>query len=163
MKMVLAVLLTSASLLAQTGPTVSQLVGTWKLVSIEDTFQDGTTGPSKQFGAHAHGFIMYEPDGYMCATIVNGDRAPWADPAKPTQAEKATYYDTFINYCGKYKLDSATSTVTHYPEVAWTNAYVGSTQPRPFRLEGDKFIITATKGISDPAIKQRVLVWQRAR
>jgi len=163
MKIVLAVLLTSASLLAQSGPIVSQLVGTWKLVSIEDTLQNGTTGPSKQFGPHAHGFIMYEPDGYMCATIVNSDRAPWTDAAKPTEAEKAAYYDSFVSYCGTYKLDSATSTVTHYPEVAWTNAYVGSTQPRPFRLEGDKFIITATKGMSDPTIKQRVLVWQKAK
>jgi hypothetical protein len=163
MKILLSLLLTSASLLAQSGPTVSQLLGTWKLVSIEDTFQDGTTGPWKQFGPHPHGFIMYQPDGYMCATIVSGDRAAWADPAKPTEAEKAAYYDTFINYCGTYKLDSATSTLTHYPEVAWTNAYVGSTQPRPFKLQGDKLIITATKGISDPSVKQRVLVWQRAK
>ena len=29
------------------------------------------------------------------------------------------------------------STVTHSPELAWTPSYVGSTQPRPFRLEGN--------------------------
>jgi len=163
MKILFLLLLTSSSLLAQTAPTVSQLVGTWKLVSVEDTMQDATLQPSKTFGPHPHGFIMYGPDGYMCATIVNGDRAPWTDPAKPTEAEKAAYYDTFLAYCGTYKLDSASSTVTHYPEVAWTQAYVGSTQPRPFKLEGDRFIITLTKGISDPSIKQRVLVWQRAK
>lgn len=144
-------------------PTVSQLVGTWKLVSIEDTMSDGKVQPSSQFGSHPHGFIMYEPDGYMCASIVNGDRPEWKDKAKPTDAEKIEYYDTFISYCGSYKLDSASSTVTHYPEVAWTPAYVGSTQPRPFRLDSNRLIITATKGISDPTIKKRVLVWQRAK
>lgn len=163
MKVLLATILLCVSMLAQSAPTVSQLVGTWKLVSIEDTMKDGTVQPSKQFGPHPHGFIMYEPDGYMCATIVNGDRPIWKDPANATDAEKIAYYDTLIAYCGSYKLDSATSTVTHYPEVAWEPAYVGSTQPRPFRLEGNKLIITAVRGISDPAIQKRTLVWQRAK
>jgi len=163
MKSLLSVLLLSVSLLAQSAPTVSQLVGTWKLVSIEDTMKDGTVQPSKQFGSHPRGFIMYEPDGYMCASIVNGDRPAWKDTAHATDAEKIAYYDTFIAYCGTYKLDSATSTVTHYPEIAWEPAYVGSTQPRPFHLEGNKLIITVTIGISDSAIQKRVLVWQRAK
>jgi hypothetical protein len=166
MKALLSVVLLSASLFAQSAtavPTVSQLVGTWKLVSIEDTMRDGKVQPSAQFGPHPHGFLMYEPDGHMCATIVNGDRPSWKDPNHATDAEKIAYHDTLIAYCGSYQLDSATSTVTHYPEIAWEPAYVGSTQPRPFRLEGDKLIITATAGMSDPAIKKRVLVWQRAK
>ena len=166
MRVIVSLVLLSASLLAQTAapaPTVAQLVGTWKLVSIEDTMKDGKVQPSAQFGPHPHGFIMYEPDGYMCATIMNGDRPAWKDQAKPTDAEKIAYYDTLIAYCGSYKLDSATSTVTHYPEVAWTPAYVGSTQPRPFRLEGNRLIITVSRGISDPSIQKRVLMWERAK
>jgi hypothetical protein len=68
---------------------------------------------------------------------VNTDRPAWKDPDQPTDAEKIAYYDTFIAWCGTYKLDSASSTVTHSPELAWTPSYVGSTQPRPFRLEGN--------------------------
>jgi hypothetical protein len=165
MKVLYATLLLAASSLAQNAtpaPTVAQLLGTWKLVSIEDTMTDGKVQPSAQFGSHPNGFIMYEPDGHMCATIANGDRPAWKDPAKPTDAEKIAYYDTFIAYCGSFKLDSATSTVTHYPSVAWTPAYVGSTQQRPFRLEGNRLIITATRGISNTAIQKRVLVWERA-
>jgi len=163
MKLLLAALVLSASLLAQSAPTTAQLVGTWKLLSIEDTSKDGTVHPSVQFGPHPHGFLMYEPDGHMCATIVNGDRPAWKDPNHATDAEKIAYYDTLLAYCGTYKLDSATSTVTHYPEIAWLPAYVGSTQPRPFRLEGDKLIITVTSDMSNPATKQRVLVWERAK
>jgi Lipocalin-like domain len=166
MKVLYATLLLAASSLAQNAtpaPTVAQLLGTWKLVSIEDTMTDGKVQPSVQFGSHPYGFIMYEPDGHMCATIANGDRPAWKDPAKPTDAEKIAYFDTFIAYCGSFKLDSETSTVTHYPSVAWTPAYVGSTQPRPFRLEGDRLIITATRGLSNPAIQKRVLVWERAK
>lgn len=166
MKSVLIAILLAAASLAQTAapaPTVAQLLGTWKLVSIEDTFNDGKVGPSVQFGPHPHGFIMYEPDGYMCASIVNSDRPAWKDPAKAADAEKIAYYDSFIAYCGTFKLDSATSTVTHFPEIAWSPAYVGSTQPRPFRLEGSRLIITATRGLTNLDIQKRVLVWERAK
>jgi len=154
----IAALLTTASL-AQTvtpGPTVAQLLGTWKLVSIEDTMSDGKVQPPAQYGPHPHGFIMYRPDGYMCATIVNSDRPAGKDPAKPTDAEKVAYYDSFLAYCGRFKLDSASSTVTHFPEVAWSPSFVGSTQPRPFRLEGNRLIITATRGLLNPEIQKRV-------
>jgi len=166
MRALLTTLVLSACSVAQTAvpaPTVAQLIGTWKLVSIADTMKDGKVQPSTQFGPHPHGFIMYEPDGYMCASIVNGDRTAWKDPGHATDAEKISYYDTFIAYCGSYRLDGATSSVTHYPEVAWTPSYVGSTQPRPFRLEGNRLIITATRGLSDPAIQKRTLIWERAR
>jgi hypothetical protein len=162
MKILITTLLLAASLFAQSVPTAAQLVGTWKIVSIEDTMADGKVQPSAQFGPHPHGFLMYEPDGYMCATLVNGDRPAWTDAAHPTNQEKIAYFDTLIAYCGTYKLDTATSTVTHYPEVAWTPSYVRSTQPRPFRIEGNHLIITVTRGISDPSIKQRILVWERA-
>lgn len=166
MKVFLSILLLAVCSLAQTAtpvPTVAQLLGTWRLVSIEDTMKDGKVQPSTQFGPHPQGFIMYEPDGHMCATIANGDRPAWKDPANATDAEKIAYYDTFIAYCGTFKLDGERSTVTHYPSVAWTPSYVGSTQPRPFRLEGKRLIITASRGLSNPDIQKRVLVWERAQ
>ena len=94
--------------------------------------------PPAKYGPHPHGFIMFEPDGYSCGIIVNGDRQEWKDKTKPTDAEKIETYDTLFAACGSYKLDSATSIFTYYPEVAWTPAYVGSTQPPPFKLEGNQ-------------------------
>ena len=121
MKSALIAILLAVSSIAQTAtppaPTVAQLLGTWKLVSIEDTMKDGKVQTSP-FGSHPRGFLMYQPEGYMCASIVNSDRPAWKDPDKATDAEKIAYYDTFIAYCGPYKLDGATSTVTHFPEIA---------------------------------------------
>ena len=162
MKLLLTLPLFAALSLAQ-GPTVSQLVGTWQIVSIEDSMKDGSVGPPADLGPHPKGFLMYEPDGHMCAALVNSDRPAWKDFAKATDAEKIAYYDTFIAYCGTYKLDSTASTVTHYPSVAWTPAYVGSTQKRPFKLEGNRLIITVTEGVVDLGIQKRVLVWERAK
>lgn len=170
MKMFLAVLyfgvlLTIQAASAQSAlpaPKTAQLLGTWKLVSIEETIA-GKTRTSTLYGAHPVGFIMYQPDGHMCAELSSGEPPAWRDPAKATDAQKIAYYESFIAYCGTFKLDSKTSTLYHFPTVAWTPSYVGSTQPRPFRLEGDKLIITATKGLPDPKMEKLTLVWQRAK
>ena len=164
MKILLATLLLAGSLLAQTttpAPTDAQIVGAWQLVSIEDTMKDGAVKPPEQLGTHPRGFLMYHPDGHMCASIMSPDRPAWKDPNKATDAEKITYYETFIAYCGTYKLDAGKSIVTHYPVVAWTPAYVGSTQVRPFKLEGNRLIITVPDPL--PAVTKRVLVWERAQ
>ena len=164
MKVVLLILLLAVSTLAQTTtatPTATQLIGSWKLVSVEDTMKDGTVKPAPGLGPHAKGYLMYEPDGHMCAALMDPDRPSWNEPYKATDAEKIASFDTFIAYCGTYKLDSERSTVTHYPEVAWMPSYVGSNQARPFTLEGNRLIITVT--ISDPKTQKRTLVWQRAQ
>jgi hypothetical protein len=163
LKTLLTVLLLAASSLAQsaTSPSAAaQLIGTWQMVSIEDTMKDGTVKAPDQFGPHPRGFLMYHPDGHMCAQIMNPDRPAWKDPAKATEAEKITYYDTFIAYCGTYKLDAANSVVTHYPSVAWTPAYVGSSQVRPFKIDGNRLIITVAAPL--PTVTKRVLIWERS-
>lgn len=163
MKTLFLTFLLAASALAQSttpAPTVSQLIGTWRLVSVVDTMKDGTTGFQPELGPHPRGFLMYEPDGHMCASLMNPDRPSWKDPYQATDAEKIASFDAFIAYCGTYKLDSQHSVVTHYPQVAWLPAYVGSTQPRPFRLEGDRLTITVK--ISNPKVEKRTLVWARA-
>ena len=165
MKALLATILLAACALAQSGsparPTTGQLVGTWRLVSMEDTMTDGSVKPPERFGAHSIGFLMYEPDGNMCASIMAPERQPWKDPAKPTNEEKINYYDTFIAYCGTYKLDAERSIVTHYPVVAWTPAYVGSKQERPFKIEGRRLTITVPNPL--PGVVKRVLVWERSQ
>lgn len=161
----LAILVFAQVALAQSTlapPTVAQLVGTWQLVSIEETI-GGKAQPTALWGAHPVGFIMYQPDGHMCAELNNGDLPGWKDPAKATDAQKITYYSSFIAYCGTFKLDAGNSTLYHYPSVAVSPSYVGSTQVRPFRLEGDKLIITAKTGLPDPKMEKIVLVWQRAK
>jgi Lipocalin-like domain len=163
MKTVLTTLLLATCSLARSSsraaPTVAQLVGTWRVVSVEVTMKDGTVKPDDKFGPHARGYIMYEPDGHMCAEVMNPDRPAWRNPDKPTQEEKITAFDGFIAYCGTYKLDAEHSTVTHYPEVAWNPPYVGSTQPRPFRIEGKRLIITPAS--TETKVAMRVLTCER--
>jgi len=142
-------------------PTVAQLLGTWQLVSVEGsvTGQDEPTLPD---GAHPVGFLMYQADGHMCAVLTNGDTQA-EDLTKATDAEKIALSQSFSAYCGTLRLDPENSTMYHCPSVALSPSFVGSTQPRPFRMEGDKLIITMTKGLRDPKMEKLVLVWQRAK
>lgn len=141
--------------------TLEQLLGTWRLISIEDTIA-GEARPAVDLGAHPAGFLIYAPDGHMCATLVDGDRPAWKDATSPTDDEKVVYYDSFVGYSGTFRLDAEKSVVYHYPTVAWSPAFVGTTQARPIRLDGDKLIITVTANLGDPRLEKRVLVWQRA-
>ncbi len=143
-------------------PGAERLVGTWQLVSIEDTIA-GEAGPAVDLGAHPVGFLMYQADGHMSATLVDGDRPAWKNATRPTNAEKIAYFDTFVAYCGTFKVDPEKSIVYHYPAVAWTPAFLATNQARPFRLEGDKLIITVTENLGDPSMEKRVLLWQRAK
>jgi hypothetical protein len=143
-------------------PHTRQLFGTWQLVSVEDIIT-GRAEPLLPYGGHPTGFLMYQPDGHMCATLTDGERPRWRDADHPTDAEKVAYYDSFVAYCGTFEVDPEKSIVIHYPTVAWWPGFVGTTQARPFRLEGDKLIITVTESLGDPRVEKRVLVWQRAK
>ena len=146
---------------ATASPSAAQLVGTWQLVSYELTMKDGSVTPSPQFGPHARGFLMYEADGHMCAEIMNPDQPAWKNPSKPTSSEKLATFDSMLAYCGTYTVDAEHSTVTHFPAVSWMPPMVGSAQPRPFRIEGNRFIVTLAG--TGPAIVRTVLVWERAK
>lgn len=158
-----AVMSASTMTLAQSGAGAGakqQIVGTWRLVSIEDTTSDGKTGPAKEFGSNAKGYLMYEADGHMCAEIMKPERT-LADAAHPTEKEKADAFDGFIAYCGTYDFNADETMVTHHPDVAWTPPWVGTVQQRPFRLEGDRLIIIPK--LTQANLVKRVLTWERMK
>jgi len=157
----LGLVLCAISAFGQTESEVrNQLVGTWKLVSAEETLKDGTTRPFRSFGPRAKGFLMYQPDGYMCAQLVDPDRPRWADPAHTTPEEKAAAADGTFAYCGHFEIDVKNRQIIHLPEVATDPGYVGSRQVRPYLLEGRRLILSdAVK--DDPSIVRWKIVWEK--
>ena len=141
--------------------TVARIVGTWQLVLDQFTLKDGSVVSNPKFGAHAKGFLMYEPDGHMCAEVMNPDRPAWKNPQKPTSDDKVTSFDGFLGYCGTYTLDAQRSILTHFPSVAWRPDDVGTSQSRPFHFEGEYLIITPVS--NDPNIAKHVLTWKRVQ
>jgi hypothetical protein len=137
-----------------------QIVGTWKLVSAEETLKDGTTRPFPAFGPRAKGFLMYQRDGYMCAYLVNPDRRKWADPLNTTAEEKAATADGAFGYCGRYEIDVKNRQIVHLPEVATDPGWVGSRQVRPYLLEGRRLILSDVVK-DDPSVAYWKIIWEK--
>ena len=139
-----------------------RLVGTWKLVSTEQTLKDGRTRPFRQFGPQGKGFLMYQADGYMCANLVNPERAEWANSAQASKEEALAAGEGTFAYCGRYEIDVQKQQIIHLPEVATNPGYVNSRQIRPYRFEGDKLILgDAVK--DDPEVVRWKIVWERVK
>src|SRR6476660_7757252 len=98
----LVLVLFGTVLLAQSESEIrGRIVGTWRLVSNEETMKDGSTRVMPDIGPEGKGFLMYQSDGYMCADLVNPHRPKWADPVHPTVAEKIAAADGTFAYCGR--------------------------------------------------------------
>ncbi len=144
-----------------------RIVGTWKLVSTEETLKDGSTRPFPAFGPHATGFLMYQREGYMCAVLTNSDRLKSADraqgsPAQATPEEKLSAAEGTFAYAGRYEIDAKQEQIIHLPEVASVPGYVGSRQIRPYRFEGERLIFSDVER-SDPAVARWKIVWEKVR
>lgn len=144
-----------------------RLVGTWKLVSTEETLKDGSTRPFPAFGPHATGFLNYRRDGYMCAVLTNPDRAKTANrtntsAAHLTPEEKSPTAGGTFAYAGRYQIDARLEHIIHLPEVATNPEYVGSRQIRPYRFEGERLIFSDVEK-DDPAVAKWKIVWEKLR
>lgn len=155
--------LCAASAFGQTESEIrDRIVGTWKLVSTEETTKDGTTRPFAAFGPHAKGFLMYQRDGYMCGELMNPDRPQWANPAHATPEEKLAAADGTFAYCGRYEIDVKRQWIVHVPEVATEPGYIGSRQIRPYRFEGGRLILSDVEK-NDPSLARWTIVWEKVQ
>ena len=137
-----------------------RIVGTWRLVSTEETLNDGTTRPFPVFGPRGRGFLMYQRDGYMCAVITNPDRLKSAAPAHATREEKAAAADGTFSYCGRYEIDVKQETIVHLPEVASVPGFVGSRQIRPYCFEDGRLIFSDLEK-DDPLVASWKIEWEK--
>ena len=159
----LAFVLCASSAFGQTEAEIrDRIVGTWKLVSTEQTMKDGSTRPDPRFGAQGKGFLMYQGDGYMCADLVNPNRPKWVDPVHPTPEEKRAAADGTFAYCGRYEIDVKQKQIVHLPEVATDSGYVGSRQVRPYSFQ-DGHLILSDIVKNDPTVARWKIVWEKAQ
>ena len=155
----------TASLRAQsTEAEVRQkIVGTWKVVSSEETLKDGTKRPNLHIGPNGRAFLLYSADGYMCAELMNSDRPSWKDKAKPTDDEKLSSYNGFFAYCGRYEIHADKNYLVHLPEVSMTQDYLGTRQIRPYRFEGNRMILGDKSTDGNDGVVAWQIVWEKVQ
>lgn len=146
-------------------PTSDQLIGAWRLVSIETVRPNGEV-IYPYYGKQPQGLIMYDRGGWMSVQIVS-DPAPTLPSASSREsvlsaspADKSKAFDGYYAYFGTWTFDAANSTVTHHIQQSLTPGERGEDAVRHFVLDGDRLILTAkTHEMGED--HERKLVWQR--
>jgi hypothetical protein len=135
------------------------LVGTWRLISWENSTLDGEI--SYPLGEAASGYIAYNEDGYVFVAIMRAGRRPFAagDLLSGTPAEKARAAETYVAYCGRYLFDG--ETVTHHVELSLFPNWVGVAQERLVKITEDRLSLSTRPLLLEGRQQTAHLVWER--
>jgi hypothetical protein len=139
------------------------LVGAWRLVDAVEEPVDGSA-PARPHGERPIGLILYTPDGYMSAQIMERERGrvescDWSRLTPEEYAEEARGY---FAYAGPYEVDEERGAVTHTVEVSLFPGWVGSAQMRVAELEGDRLVLQSAAPVcSGGKLVVMRLSWRR--
>jgi hypothetical protein len=81
-----------------------RLVGTYRLVSVESTSDDGEV--QHPFGENPDGFMTFTPEGYMLAVLARHDRPTFADGdiMGGTDQERAAAFLSASAFAGRFEV-----------------------------------------------------------
>lgn len=111
------------------------------------------------------GMILYTPDGYMSAQLMRPERrsfasGDWFDGTAEEYQEEAS---TYIAYSGSFQVDEQKQTLTHSMFVSLFPNWVGQTQPRDVKIDGDILYLSTESPIkSGGKMVMSYLQWRRA-
>ena len=135
-----------------------RLIGTWKIVSFENEFQDGSPRRAV-YGQHPTGYIILTAEGRMMAVVVGEGRKP-----PTTDEERAYLLRTMFAYSGMYRLEGDKWITT--VDVSWNPAF-GGEQVRFYKLDGNRLEVTGAWGanvnLPGSPITRGIVLFERSR
>jgi hypothetical protein len=156
---------TPRSQAAGTSSIAENLVGAWRLISIETTRSTGEV-IYPFYGKHPEGLLVYDRSGWMSVQIISDPKPnlPLAssreDFLKAKPEEKVNAIDGYYAYFGTWTCDASASTVTHHIEQSLDPGERGEDAVRHMSLEGNRLTLVAKAHEMDED-HQRRLVWER--
>jgi hypothetical protein len=136
----------------------SNLVGTWTLVSWEQTNSDGTK--LRRFGDNPVGVAFFDEGGRYIISVMRSDRAKYASaaPVKGTAEEnKATAAGT-MTYFGTYSANEADGSIAIHIEGCSFPNWSGGHQKRGVAIAGDRLTLTV-RPVTGEIVE---VIWKRA-
>ncbi|MCU1407368.1 MAG: lipocalin-like domain protein [Glaciihabitans sp.] len=130
------------------GITHDAIVGSWRLLSAVQHFDDGTK--AAEFGPNASGYLCYTAEGTVSAVLGASDRPQIAalDPQDATPAEYASSARAFVAYAGTYVVNDETSEVIHNIEISLYPNWQAHSQLRVVKMDGDTVTIVASPRVT---------------
>jgi hypothetical protein len=103
-----------------------RLIGTWKLLSYDNEFQDGSPRRAV-YGQHPTGYIILTDEGRMMGVVTAEGRKP-----ATTDEDRAALLRTMFAYSGMYRLEGDKWITT--VDVSWNPVWIGTEQVRFYKL-----------------------------
>jgi hypothetical protein len=133
-----------------------RLIGSWRLVSYQTL--DGAGRRGEPYAA-AVGRLTYDDRGNMSGQVMRPDRARVEVGVGNAQLVRAAYIG-YIAYFGSYEVAPDGATVTHRVEGALNPEWVGGTQVRTVRFDGDRLVLSADVRKNGDTVTH-TLTWER--
>jgi hypothetical protein len=144
--------------------TPTRLVGAWRYVRWDTTYDDGRV--THPYADGATGLILYTADGYMSASIMAPNRPLLTNlnPRKVDAVERAQAFDGYFSYAGRWRIENGR--VIHDVEIALNPSFVGVVQAREPLFGVDReyvgtLSLSATEQTAQGRRTHRIL-WRRA-
>ena len=141
----------------------NQLIGSWTLIDLIEVPVDGGE-ITRPMGEGAKGLIIYNPDGFMSAQIMNPDRKNFAEEhyTGATPEEYTQEGSTYLAYSGPFHVDEEKKTLMHSMYVSLFPNWTGQTQSRiVYFREGLLHLESGTPFISNGVKVTHKLTWKR--
>ena len=141
----------------------NKLVGTWKLVAIEERNAQGELVTPLDYGADPIGLLIYDATGHMSVHAMRRGRPrlPSDDVhLAPAELAKAAFTG-YGAYFGTYTVDERAGIVVHHVQGSLIPNWEGGDQRRRFTLTGDKLVLEPPEIQARGEKRTRRLTWQR--
>jgi Lipocalin-like domain len=138
-----------------------QVIGTWKLISLEYRRSDGEV--FYPMGPGAVGWITYTADGRMAVQIMKPDRPRFgtSDLLGGTAEEKRSAYEGYIAYLGAYTVDENEGFIVHYVEGSLFPNWIGTAQKRFFTVQGSRLLLKSAPFMARGGEIVAHVIWER--
>lgn len=143
-------------------PAVSPLVGTWTLVRVDNLSPDGSR--VELYGPGPRGLLVFDAQGRYALQILRATRLRFAsnDKARGTADEYADAVRGTNAHFGRYRVDSAASSISFEIEHASFPNWEGTRQTRSFTLDGPSLVYRVPTPTSGGAQVIGEVEWRRA-
>jgi hypothetical protein len=132
------------------------LLGAWSLVSY--AVSDPTVEGDHPLGTGAVGMLIYSPEGYMSAQLVNPHHRAEHSPAAGTDPITAAGH---LAYSGPFTVDGTTGLIAHRLLVSSRPDWLHTNQHRTGILRQDQLTLSFTGPDQAGQDRTSVLTWKR--
>lgn len=143
----------------------SSLLGVWQIVNVESSVRPNGEFSTEWMGKAPKGTIIYDESGMMSVQLMRDPRSATksSDLVQATDAEKASLFNSYYAYFGRYEVDEKNHTVTHHIQGSLQPGEVGVDYKRTYEIVGDSLTLTTETFLEEGEKRFNRLKWKRVK